>query len=112
MYDPTDLKWLLAVWYRRVSIRAWLWISEFPFRVAAWLRRPPGQVRRRHIHFPIASPALNIVVVVCGLLVVWAVKTFPPPDQLYPIKATLSPRVDRQLILHDDRGAIFARRGG
>ena len=148
MRDFTDLKWLLAVWYRRVgvrirfwlaglpdrvwawlcqladlrhsvrlhmprlSVRARLWLAEFPHRVNSWLRRPPGQARRRHFHFPLASPAINITVVVCGVLVVWAVKTFPPPEQLYPLKATLAPRVDRQLILHDDSGAIFARRGG
>ena len=96
----------------RMSVQTRLWMWEFPHRVAALFSRPPGKPRRRHIHFPIASPALNIVVVVCGALVVWAVNTFPPPDQVYPLKATLSPRVDRQLILHDDAGKIFARRGG
>jgi len=86
-------------------------LEELKKRISSNVHRLRAEVADGKLNVPYASAIFNQVVVIFGFLVVLCVGSYPPPASLYPLEATLAPRVERQLILHADDGKIFARRG-
>ncbi len=99
---------LRARWVRIPDINT----SKIIRHIRSTAHRIAIRVRDGRLRIPVLSSALSGLLVLCGLLVVWIVASYPPMHRFYPLEATLSPRAKRQLILLDHNGKRFARRGG
>ena len=81
-------------------------------RIASTVRRLSVRITAGQVRVPYFSSALNSIAIIFGALVVVSAASLQYLGKLYPIDATRTPRVERQLVLLSNSGEKFARRGG
>jgi len=92
--------------------RIGVWAAAGGRRIGSALNRSSSRVTSGGWQIPFLSGSLNSIAVICGLLVVLSAASLQLLGRVYPLEATLKPRAERQLVLIDDNGKKFARRGG
>ena len=81
-------------------------------KIASKFRRMSVRFAAGQLRIPFLSAAFNSLAIVCGVLLVVSAASLQYLGKLYPLDATRTPRVERQLVLLANDGQMFARRGG
>lgn len=100
---------------RELATRIWLRREEARLRRDDSEEGLPGTRKRKRAirwRIPFLSPALNLAIIIGGVAVVAGKAFVPEPGKLYPIERTLDLPDKRQLVIHDEKGNVFAHRGG
>ena len=83
-----------------------------PIVPPTYLSRPKKPKRFRRYRLQVFSPLANLTTV-AALALFCVVRVYDPePARTYPLSETLKVPSDRELVLLDARGKLFARRGG